>query len=140
MDGGAAAIEMALALPLLMLVVTGLFDIGLAAYDRLQVDAAAAAGARYAADSGWAPGQIAAAVTSATGIAGIAATPAPSQFCACPTTGSLAAVNCAVNCPDNGTPSLYGLVSAQLQYSPIVPYPGLPGAMTLTGRAVVRLQ
>jgi hypothetical protein len=137
---GAVAVEMGLLLPLLILLLTGLFDLGFGAYDQLQADAAAAAGARYAADTTWDVNQIAAIVTAATGTPGVAATPPPSQFCACPTGGSLVPVDCGSACPDGVTPSLYGLVSAQIQYSPIVGYVGLPASMTLTSRAIVRLR
>jgi Flp pilus assembly protein TadG len=47
---GAAAIEMALIMPLFILMLSGLCDLGFGAFYSMQVAAAAAAGGRYAAE------------------------------------------------------------------------------------------
>src|SRR5579864_287773 len=84
-SSGTAAIEAAIVLPVLLVLATGLFDLGFAAYEAMQVQSAADAGEQYAAANSWNATQISSAVTGATGGSGITATPAPSQFCACPT-------------------------------------------------------
>ncbi|OFX03777.1 MAG: hypothetical protein A3D94_00255 [Alphaproteobacteria bacterium RIFCSPHIGHO2_12_FULL_66_14] len=137
---GSAAVEAALILPLLLLMVTGLYDLGFAAYESMQVQSAADAGAQYAARNDWNPAAISGAVTSATGGTGITATPAPSQFCACPTGGILSNISCSATCPNGDTPGLYALVSAQKQHSTVLPYPILPDPLTLTGQAITRLE
>lgn len=137
---GSAAVEAALILPLLLLMVTGLYDLGLAAYGSMQVQSAADAGAQYAAHNDWDPAAISAAVTSATGGTGITAAPAPSQFCACPAGGTLSNISCSSTCPNGDTPGLYALVNAQKQHTTVLPYPILPNPLTLTGQAITRLE
>jgi TadE-like protein len=137
---GVVAVELALVLPFLVFVLTALFDLGLAAYEAMLVESAAAAGARYAQLHAWDPSAIAAIVAGATGSGGIAANPAPSEFCACPATGSLAPVDCGASCPDGSRPSFYGEVNAQLQHFSVLHYPALPQPLVLTGEAVVRLR
>ena len=115
---GAAIVEFALILPFLILLMVGLFDLGFGAYQTMQVHAAAEAGAQYAAikypGGNWTPGQItaiAAAVTSATGTSGIAATPAPSQVCGCPDGCFSAKTGQSVDCggaPASGVPGKAG--------------------------------
>lgn len=139
-DAGVVAVELALILPFLALVLTALFDLGLAAYEAMLVEAAAAAGARYAELYPWDPTAIATVVAAANGNTGISATPAPSEFCACPVTGSLAAVDCATNCSDGSRPALYGEVNAELQHFTVLHYPALPDPLVLTGKAIVRLK
>jgi uncharacterized membrane protein len=137
---GLAAVEAALIMPLLLLLMTGLFDLGFAVYENMQVQSAADAGAQYASKNAWDVVKITAVVVGATGGGAITATPAPSTFCACPTGGTLSApVVCTINCANGNAPSLYGLVSAQKLHSTVISYPGLPKPLTLSGEARARL-
>jgi uncharacterized membrane protein len=136
---GLAAVEAALILPVLLLLATGLFDLGFAAYEAMQVQSAADAGAHYASKNTWDTTAITTAVTSATGGSGITANPAPAQFCACPAGGTLTTVSCASTCANGDPPSLYGRVSAQKLHSSALSFPGLPTPLTLKADAVVRL-
>jgi Flp pilus assembly protein TadG len=143
---GAAIVEFALILPFLILLMVGLFDLGFGAYQSMQVHAAAEAGAQYAAikypGGSWTQAQItaiAAAVTGATGTSGIAATPAPSQVCGCPDGGIFTLKPSCGTCPSGSSPGVYASVSAQVTYSPVLPYPGLPDPLTLTGQAYRRI-
>lgn len=137
---GGPLVEFALIAPLLVLFLVAVGDLGFAAYDLLQVQAAAEAGAQYAARNTWNAGAIAGAVTSATGVNGISATPAPSQLCGCPDGGNLTQTSCGNTCPSGSLAGLYASVSAQLQYRAVLPYPGLPSPLTLTGQAYRRLR
>jgi Flp pilus assembly protein TadG len=67
-EGGSAAVEFALVLPLVLIVVLGLVQVGLVARDRLLVDAAARAGARAAALADDDAGARAMALAAAPGI------------------------------------------------------------------------
>jgi hypothetical protein len=143
---GGAIIEFALVLPFLVLLTVGLFDLGFALYQEMQVEAAAEAGAQYAARNGWNPAAIGAAVAGATGTSGISATPAPSRVCGCPDVTPLPVADwvvdhCspAVTCPSGNVPGVYVSVSAQLQYQTVLPYPGLPDMLTLSGQAYRRI-
>ena len=137
---GTAMVEFALVLPMLLLLLVGVLDLGFAIYDTLQVQAAATAGAQYAARNTWDSGAISAEVAGATGTPGITATPVPTQVCGCTDGGQFSVVGCATRCPSGTAPGLYASVSAQLQYQPTLPYPGLPSPLTLTGQAYQRLQ
>jgi hypothetical protein len=117
----------------------GLFDLGFGAYQLLQVHAAAEAGAQYAVRHDWNVSAIAAAVTNATGTGGIAATPEPSQMCGCPDGGILTPKPACGTCPSGSPAGVYASVSARLSYSPVLPYPGLPDPLVLTGQAFRRL-
>jgi Flp pilus assembly protein TadG len=136
---GAAIVEFALVLPLLLLLTVGLFDLGFGAYQSLQVHAAAEAGAQYAVRHDWDATAIAAAVASATGTGGVAATPVPSQVCGCPDGGVFTLKPSCGTCPSGSPAGVYASVSAQLSYSPVLPYPGLPDPLVLTGQAYRRL-
>ncbi len=143
--GGAVIVEFALAMPLLALLMVGLFDFGFAAYDSMQAQAAAEAGAQYAVRH---PGSwddpafiaaIATAVRSATGISGIVATPAPSRVCGCTDGNAFAEIGCGNTCPSGSPPGHYASVSAQVQYTTVLPYPGLSNPLVFTGQAYRRL-
>ena len=137
---GAVAVEFALIVPMLFLLFTALLDLGFAAYESMQVQAAAEAGAQYAMKHSWDAAAISAIVVAATSSGTISASPAPAQFCACPSAGGLTQIVCTRTCAGGVLPGQYAQVSAQLTHSTILPYPGLPHPLVLHGRATVRLQ
>lgn len=145
-DGG-AMIEFALIMPFLALLLVGLCDLGLGLYGAMQVQAAAEAGAQYAAlkypAAVWdqtATNAISAAVTAATGEGDISANPVPRKICGCPDGGTFAPTACGSTCPSGSQAGTYASVSAQLQYTTILPYPGLRNPVILTGQAYRRLR
>lgn len=142
---GAALVEFALILPFLILLTVGLFDLGFGFWQYMQVQAAAEAGAQYAGLHPTDTAGITTAVTSGTGTSGISAT--SSQVCGCAgndpfKVGDWISNKCvpAVTCASGNAPAVYALVNAQLSYSPVLPYPGLPDPMTLNGHAYRRIQ
>ncbi len=134
---GAAVVEFALILPLLILLMVGLFDFGVGFWQYMQVQAAAEAGAQYATLHPDDTAGIAAAVASATGTSGISATPLPAKVCGCPGNHPFEVACGAANCDSGSKPGVYAKVSAQVGYSPLLPYPSLPP--TLSGHAYRRL-
>lgn len=138
-NAGSAAIEFGLAIPLLLTMLMGLVEVGYSVYEGMQVYSAVEAGALYAAKNGFNSAAIASAVVTATGTAGITATPAPAQFCGCPSNAGVLNVSCSSKCIDGSTPGTYVLISAALPHSTILPYPGLPLPATLTAQSTVRL-
>jgi len=136
---GSVAVELALTSTLLLLILTALFDLGLAAYEWMQVESAAEAGAQWAEQNGWDQTQIANAVVAATG-GSITATPAPSQVCGCSTNGSFSQISCSSKCSGNVQPGTYAQVSAQAQHYTVLVYPGLPNPITFTATAITRLK
>jgi Flp pilus assembly protein TadG len=150
-ESGTAAIEFALFLPFLLLLLTGIVELGFSAYEAMQVNNAVDAGAIYAAAN--ATGFNATNTANAT-VAGavlppqlntLTATPAPTQFCGCPTAtgvanaGAPTAGSCAslANCSSGFTPGLYAQINASLNHMVIFPTTwGLPATFTAT--AVIR--
>ena len=96
---GVAALEFAFAAPLLALTLVGMTELGLAVRTRLAAEEAAAAGAQ-AALKGFDAAKITAAVRSANPNRTVAASPAPTQFYACPAVAGLTRVTQGTNCTD----------------------------------------
>jgi Flp pilus assembly protein TadG len=136
---GVAAIEFALAAPVFLVLLTGLVELGFGLYQAMEVQDAAEAGALYAAKHGWDPAGISDAVVSATGVAGVTASPAPSTFCGCPDAAGIATTLCTATCVGGAPPGQYVQVNAAVPHQTILPYPALPLPATMTGRATVRL-
>jgi Flp pilus assembly protein TadG len=141
--GGNAAVEFGLLAPMLLILLTGIVEIGMAGYQSMQVQAAAEAGALYASIHGAASlTAVANAVVSATDTVGITATPAPTTFCGCPGAAGVVAqgTDCTTKCSDGTLPGSYVSVSASVTHTPIMPFLNLPIATTLVGRSTVRVQ
>jgi len=139
-SSGSAAIEFGLAIPLLLTMLMGLVEVGYAMYEAMQVYNSVEAGMLYAAENGFDSAGISAAVVNATGTQGITATPAPVQFCGCPSASGVAETACNSTCTGNTVPGQYVRVSAALPHSTILPYPGLSLPTTLTAQSIVRLK
>jgi uncharacterized membrane protein len=141
---GTAAIEFALLAPLLLILLTGIVEIGMAVFQDIQVQAAAEAGALYAAKYGSNDlTAIALAVTNATGTSGITAAPAPQVFCGCPTASGITSqgADCSTVCPDAKPPGKYVTISATITRTELLtPYISLGLPATFTGSSVVRVQ
>jgi Flp pilus assembly protein TadG len=137
---GSAAIEFAIISPVLLIMLAGLVEIGFATREAMQVQDAAEAGAGYAIKYGWDSAAISASVVNATGASGVTASPAPVQFCGCPSAAGITTALCTATCPDGSAPGSYVRVSASITHTAILSNLGLPIPATLTGHATVRLQ
>jgi len=138
---GTVAIEFALLVPVLLMLIAITAELGLAMYESMQVNNAVEAGMVYAAKNGFdAPG-INSAVVNATGTPGITAAPAPAQFCGCPGAGGIVEETCVSPppCADGSPVGQYARISASLGHQAILPNIGLPLPTTLTARSIVRL-
>jgi Flp pilus assembly protein TadG len=151
-ETGTAAIEFALFLPFLLLLLTGVVELGFSAYEAMQVSNAVEAGALYAAANmaTFSAANTATATTSGAalplGLNTLTATPAPSTFCGCPSAaGSVSNLGappplCATTFPTacaGGAAGTYVRVNASLNHMAIFPTSwGLPTAFTAT--AVIR--
>jgi len=136
---GSAALEFGLCAPLLLILLTGVVEIGMAMYGAMLVQNAAEAGMVHAAKHGWDQPGITAAVVNAGGSKAITASPAPTQFCACPSATSLVTTSCGVTCPDGSAPGQYIRINAALPRQTILPFPALPLPSTLTSQSILRL-
>lgn len=136
---GTAAIEFALAAPLFLALVLGVVEVGFGAYQAMQAQDAAEAGALYAAEHGWNSAAISSAVVNATGASGMAASPAPSEFCGCPGTTGVTAVACTATCTGGTAPGVYVQVNATLPHPTILPgLSSVPSSFTF--QSTIRIQ
>lgn len=136
---GTAAIEFALASPIFLALILGVVEIGFGAYQAMQTQDAAEAGALYAAEHGWNSAGISAAVVNATGASGMTASPAPSEFCGCPTATGVTVVACTATCTGGTAPGVYVQVNATLPHPTILPgLSSLPSSFTF--QSTVRIQ
>ena len=137
---GSVAIEAAIVVPMLALIMVPLIDIGMAIYQQMQVRDAAQAGAQYAMAHGWNSNAIQNAVTAATSLPSVTASPAPTKTCGCPSGTSIAAAACGTNCANGQPVGVYITVNAQATYTTLIAYPVLGSSVPLSSQATVRTQ
>ena len=139
-DSGVAAIEFAVLGAVLCMIVVAVGDLGLGFYSNMQVQNSAQAGAQYAAVHGFNSTSVSNAVTNATSVAGITASPAPTQFCGCVTGSTMATATCGSVCANGMTAGTYVSVSAARTYTTLISYPGFPSSYSQTATSTVRIQ
>jgi Flp pilus assembly protein TadG len=137
---GTAAVEFALIGPILIAIMVPLIDLGLGYYQKMQVEDAAQAGAQYAMAHGWNSTAIGAAVSAATALSAITASPAPVQSCGCPSGSSVTSAACGTKCGNGQPAGTYVTVSAQAVYTTLIPYPGIGSSVMLTAQSTARIQ
>lgn len=127
-------------LPILAILLFGAVDVGGLAWAKLQVGAAARAGASYALTNGFDEAGITSAVTNATGLTVTAGTPTQTFGCPDLASGIVAVEDDSVACPDSGElPGDYVTVGASADYSPIFGWPGLANPVPLSATTKVRI-
>lgn len=138
---GSSAVEFALIAPVVGLLLLGMFDFSRLLSRKMAVDNAARAGAEYAVRFGYDSSNIAAAITAATSVSGISATPSPTQSCGCPDAASgIAVVACGTNCPSGGSAGKYVIINAAADYNFLFPWPGVSNPFPLAASEKVRIQ
>ena len=145
-ESGTAAIEFGLLIPILLVLLAIVAELGLAMYESMQVNNAVEAGALYVAKTGNVSG-ITAAVANATATPGITVTPAPVVFCGCPNAGGVS--NKTVcdppppPCADGNPAGQYVQVNAEIVHQTFLPnllsYLGLSLPTTFKAQSIVRL-
>jgi hypothetical protein len=120
--------------------VVSVTDIGLAVYRKMQIEAAAQAGAQYAMVRGFDVSGVSSAVTSATNSTAVTASPAPVQFCGCPTNGGVSTASCGTVCTGGAQAGTYLTVSAQGTYYTLINYQVVPTSYTYNSQSTARLQ
>jgi Flp pilus assembly protein TadG len=151
---GAAILEFAVVATVVIVIFVAIMDFGMLFFRQMQVQHAAQAGAQWALSYGYSSSAISSAVTNATSFTAISATPAPSQFCGCPTstgvtTVSAGACSSSPTCSGSAVGGTYVTVSAQATYNPIAVVKlgaiftsnvFTSSSYTLTASATVRVQ
>lgn len=141
-QSGASAAEFAMILPILVILLTGVIDLGGMAWTRMQVAAAARAGASYALTNaiGLDMSKVPGAVTSATNL--VLKPPVvrgPIPGCPNATTGIAEMGNYTTPCLDGALPGKYVTVKAEADYHLLFGWPGLSNPVPLSSTAKVRI-
>jgi Flp pilus assembly protein TadG len=139
-NSGIAAIEFAILGAVLCLIVVAVGDLGMGFYSYMQVQTSAQVGAQYAALHGFDSTAISNAVTSATSVTGVTASPAPQQFCGCVSGATVTTVTCGNVCADGMTAGTYVSASAVRDYATLISYPGFPASYHQTATSTVRIK
>lgn len=139
-DIGQAFVELALALPIFILLLVGVAEFGMLAYAGIEISNAARAGVAYGAQTAATAADIAgmelAATNDASNIAGLSAT--ATQFWSCSSAPSNQFSTPPATC-STGHVLDYVQVNTTATMSPPFHYPGLPATYTLKGHAVMRV-
>lgn len=139
-DGGMATIELTLVTPIFVILLLGAAEFGRLMYIGIEVSNAARAGVQYGAQSrataSDSAGMQSAALADGSDVTGLAATPAPTYFCKC-SDGS--ASTCLTTDCSTSRIIEYVQVNTSVSVAPMFTYTGLPGTVTLTGQAVMRV-
>ncbi len=137
-ERGSALVEFALALPMILLVFSGLIDYALIIHQAMLLTQAAAAGAAYGTITGNnadVTGIQAAAQKNALGLTGMTVTASAIYSC----TAGGAQVSSTAICSGYGTPIKYVWVQTSVAVQPFLVLPGLPSTFTLQGSAYYRV-
>lgn len=149
-QAGVALVEFALALPLLMLLLVGIIEIGRLAYYNILVENAAHAGALYGSQNletaNDATGMAAAAKNDGQNIPQLSVSPAPTQFCQCynSSSGASTSLSCSLNgstCSSGTHRVMYvqvtaiGKIYTLFNYGPL----GVPNPWVITRTATIRV-
>ncbi len=136
---GQAVIELALMLPIFVLLLVGGAEFGRLAYASIEVSNAARAGVAYGAQNhitaSDATGMQQAATNDGANVSGLSAT--GTHFCSCSngTASTCLPTDCA-----GALIVEYVQVNTSASVNPLFYYPGLPRIFTLTGQAVMRVE
>lgn len=132
---GQTVVEVALLLPVLLLLLVGLIEIGRYAYFDILISNAARAGAQYGAQSLIQAADVAGIRTAAQNDGLAAMTITATQQCGC-AAGALGGCPTGAVCPQ---PLVYVQVTASDRYNSLFRYPGIPRSLTLTSTVTMRV-
>lgn len=134
---GQSLVELALLLPVLLLLVIGVADFARAFYMSIEVQDAARAGAQYGlTNSSDTTGMQTAATNDAPDVSGMTATATYGCICS---DGSGASVHCNTppTCPANTQEVNYVQVNTSATYTTFFPWPKIPSSFPLSGQAIL---
>jgi Flp pilus assembly protein TadG len=134
-EHGQSLVELALVLPVLLMLLVGTIEIGRFAYYAILVSNAARAGAQYGAQSLTTSADTAGIRTAARNDGLATLTVTPTQLCGCTATAL-------GGCPAGGfcaNPLVYVEVTTSGTFASLFSYPGLPRNLTLTSTVKMRV-
>lgn len=140
---GQALVELALMLPICLLLLLGAAEFAILAYAAIEVSNAARAGVAYgaqnhitASDTG---GITMAALNDAPNVTTISVS-GVSNFCTCSTGGSVVCTSALASCASPARVIEYVQVNTTANVNPAIHVPGLPTTFTLHGQAIMRVE
>lgn len=138
---GSALVELAVVLPLLVLLAIGAAEFGRIYFAAITVANAARAGAQFGAQANQS-GNFAGMTLAAQNEAGDVGTISnfPSRFCACPNGPPPPCAGAGATCGSDGVPQVFVKDSAVKKIGLILRYPGLPDTVYVRRTAVFRAQ
>lgn len=138
-DQGQSLVELALTLPLLLIILVGVAEFGHFAYASIEVSSAAQAAVQYGAQNHATAsdnaGMQLAATQDGPNLTGLRAT--AQHFCQC---SDASASTCSAGDCSNSRMIEFVQVNTTATVSPIFNYPGISKTMTLQGRAIRRVE
>lgn len=136
---GQSLVELAMAIPVLLLLLLAAADVGRVFYLSIAVNNAARAGAQYgsqsvitAADSN---GMVQAANTDGSNVANLTVT---ATQCTCESSSSVPA--CPASYCTNDAQATFVQIQTQAPFHTILNYPGIPSSVTLSGNAIMQVE
>ncbi len=135
-DAGMSAVEFALTAPLLVLMLLGMADMGLATNEKMRLVSAARAGAQSGYGNSANTAAITQAVTGASGLNGGAVNVAVATSCGCADGSTVA---CGGTCAGGGSSRTYVTVTVTESYALLLSYPGFASPVTLSASATLRV-
>lgn len=145
-ERGAALVELAVALPLLLIIMIGTIDFGRAFRTAMIVTNAARAGAQFGSQNPVNATNTTGMVTAATAVLtanGLTTGLAPTAATLCQCANNAGTFTNAANCSDpctGGHLVVSVIVTATRTFSLIQPFPGIPSSVTITRGATARAQ
>ncbi len=139
---GTAAVEFAIVLPVLLLLLGGLVDYGLLIWSKARLAASVAQGAQYAFVTGYKVTQaaITSVVQGSSGLTGVAVTiNGPACYCLSGAPATLTPQVCTTACADGASQNSYVLLSASYTYTPLLPQFAMLLNMQVSEAVTVRL-
>ena len=141
-ESGSSLVELALIMPIFLVLLIGAAEFGIMAYDSIEVSSAAYAGAAYGAQSGATAANTALIVLAATNdapnVAGLTATSTSS--CACSNGTVITCATASASCVSPGRILKYVQVNTTATVTPVMHLPWLPSVFTLQGQAILRVE
>lgn len=133
-----ALVEMAIALPFLLLAAIGVAEFGRVYFNAIRVANAATAGAQVGAQSIGSYDSLVVRQVARDDAGDQTLQVTSSTVCRCP--GSDVAVACSTTCAGYGSPQFFIEVTATQTHSFFFRYPGIPQSITVTRTATIREQ
>ncbi len=120
---GLGAIEFGFVAPVLLTMLLGILDYGMAFWQEIEISNAADAGAQWAMQNTYNASSISSVAAAATNLSGISVS--SSNPCGCASSTGVTMYSCTATCPDNTAPQPYIVVNTSMCYSTLFRWPGL---------------